>query len=134
MYQMIQGGCAPRILLIEDNQTLCRMWPMMIDDLNVTLSFASTLDDAHQLIGEDPNQYIAIFVDGRIEVDSTQPPDTLDLIHMIISQGFSGPLIAMSHDDQTQRQQIDAGCTSRCSKDDVINEIHRLVQTQTPAP
>ncbi len=130
MMEIIEGGSGPRVLIIEDNKSLAKVW--LMDTGGAHLTIVTTVNEARRQIDHWLEEFVAIFVDGRLEVCSCDPPDTLGLIQHICEQGFTGPLVAISNDDQVREQQLAAGCNDSCTKEVLTDKI-RLLLAETPS-
>lgn len=130
MMEIIEGGTGPRVLIIEDNVSLAKVW--LMDTEGVRLTIVTTLGEARRQIDSHHDEFVAIFVDGRLEVCSCDPPDTLELIQHIRAQGYTGPLIAISNDSEVRQQQLTAGCNDSCAKE-VVTDIIRQLLSETPS-
>ena len=130
MMEIIEGGTGPRVLIIEDNVSLAKVW--LMDTEGARLTIVTTLREARRQIDGWLAEFTAIFVDGRVEACSCDPSDTLELIQHIRAQGYTGPLIAISNDEEVRQQQLTAGCNDSCAKEVVTDTIRRLI-TETPS-
>ena len=107
-----------KVLVVEDNEGLHKMWGKMfrkrmlgILDHKILILSAYSIEEAEQLFSASPDVRL-------IAVDACVPgtcQNTLPLIRAI-RKCFVGPMIAISSDKAYRRKSMEAGCDYECDK------------------
>lgn len=115
-----------KILIVEDDETLVKMWGRMFAGKLIIVT-AGSIEDAHQMY-KSHHDISVIVVDGLVPADNTSfNPDalTLDLIKKL-RETFKGTMIATSSYENVRQQQMESGCDYECDKKQLKNMLKKL--------
>lgn len=101
----------PLVLFVEDDEDL---WDIISETLKkevVEFLPARSLKDAKQQFLDQKGQISAITMDGNL-TDGATP----HLVRFIREQGFLGPVIATSGNDDLHELLMQSGCSHSCKK------------------
>lgn len=99
------------VLFVEDNEDLWDIVSEALEKEVVEFLPARSLNEAKQLFLDHKGQLSAITMDGNL-TDGATP----DLVRFIREQGFLGPVIATSGNDNLQKLLMLSGCSHNCMK------------------
>ena len=119
-----------RVLLVEDHAAEARVLTRLVRSYGgvIEIVWASSSDVAVNVYRELKGSLWAIVFDGYLE--TTSRDDTLPIIALVKSDGFSGHMIAYSGNPDMMKRMVRAGCTERCPKDEVINVLLELLRDE----
>lgn len=115
-----------KVLIVEDS-ILCQRYYEMVTRGKVELLKAQTIAEAARLFAEHRKNLSLVIMDGCVDNNKDQEPDTLPLIRQIKREKPFLPIIASSCSDDCRKLMYQAGCdyeTGDLSKiSDIAEEI-----------
>ncbi len=114
------------VLLIEDDDLLCRAFKRSLELRGVTTIQASSVEEGQRLFHAHRDSLDAIVMDGCLNSPNL---NTLPLIKEIKDSGFAQPIIAASGDPKNRRIMMAHGCTHAVDdKTEIISFTLRLLK------
>jgi len=111
-----------KVLIIEDGAVFQGLWEMELEG-KVLLFQAVSIEEAKNIFYQNPDLSI-ITMDACVPGDE---PNTLPLVKEM-RETYSGLIIATSSDDNFCESLIKAGCNYGISKENVAEEILRVIK------
>ncbi|HEX3099372.1 MAG TPA: response regulator [Patescibacteria group bacterium] len=109
----------PKILIVEDKVKVREALCDFLHDVAEVIT-AATPEEAKALIQSNPDLKL-ISVDGSL----VQHGDGVEVVKFAVEQGFPGPIVAMSADDNTA--MIQAGATHHVLKPRIASVLWELI-------
>ncbi len=113
------------VLVVEDSLGIQRGYKRVLEPTHTVIQ-AFTEQAGYDLFAEHVEEIVAIIMDGLL-TENGRDNDTLDLTRHIREQGFTGPIIATSSNEDIQSAQISAGCSHKAVKLDAVGELLRIL-------
>ncbi|MFA5870871.1 MAG: response regulator [Candidatus Paceibacterota bacterium] len=110
-----------KVLIIEDKAVFQGLWEMELDG-KVLLFQAISIPEAKNIFYQNPDLSV-ITMDACVPGDE---PNTIPLVEEI-RKTYSGPIIATSSDENFCEALIKAGCNYGISKENVAEEILKVL-------
>lgn len=102
-----------KVLVVEDDEQLQKAWQRIMKDFNfpVEILSAHTIAEAEKLFAENPDVECMVF-------DACVPGDYINTPPIIreFRNTFTGPMIAISGNEDNRKFLIEAGCDRECEK------------------
>jgi len=119
------------VLLVEDHEKLGKSMREVIKSYGFQVIWCRDSVSAQETYDTQKEKLFAVILDGHL--NDTSKDDTLPLIKHMVDDNFQGFMIATSLDPTMEFQMKAAGCTSQCSKMDIIKELQKLTEMSVKA-
>ena len=118
------------VILVED-QEIGKNMKKVIENHGFQVIWCRDSGSARETYDTQKEKLFAVILDGHL--NDTSEDDTLPLIKHMVDDNFQGFMIAASMDPAMAFQMKAAGCTSQCSKMDIIKELQKLTEMSVKA-
>jgi DNA-binding NtrC family response regulator len=125
------SNTAAMVLVVDDEENMLILLKTILEDqLLVRVVVASTLMEGETLFRE--HRPSVIVMDGWLGDKNSLP-----LIQTIRAEGFNGPIIAFSSDEDLRSAMRKAGCTHEllkpCGVEDILDTVQHLIYADAGA-
>ena len=114
------------VILVEDQESLGKNMKKVIENHGFQVIWCRDSGSAQETYDTQKEKLFAVILDGHL--NDTSKDDTLPLIKHMVEDNFQGFMIATSLDPTMEFQMKVAGCTSHCTKMDIIKELQKLTE------
>jgi len=90
--------------------------------------WSQTLYDAAREYTAHRENLAAVILDGILDNTIPNPVTSLPLILLMKKHKFEGHMIAVSQSPRMRKEMIKAGCTTECTKSDVLSVVAQLLK------
>ncbi|MDD5566905.1 MAG: hypothetical protein PHH01_01800 [Patescibacteria group bacterium] len=113
----------PKVLIVDDDRILARLWVLELEMHGVDAIVASTIPDARQMFHDNPDLSLIV-------VDACVPgnrPNTESLVQEF-RMTFAGPMIGASSYPSYRPLMIRAGCNHASDKPEMVERIIEVLK------
>lgn len=110
----------PKILIVDDQEIVIHRCKEALPEFEFQAAFTWSTGWKHY--SENPNLFDAILLDGNLETGKYGHT----LAQAIRAYGYTGPLIAISGNEDMQKRLMDAGCDHQAKKAQVPSCLRKL--------
>jgi len=113
------NGSLPKVLIVEDDEDLIELYLALLDFVSPVV--ARTVLEAEEAF--EKHEFVAVVMDGHVKGSE---PITIRLVRQMKSLRPELKIIANSSDDRLQMKLLEAGCSERCKKETVVEQLLRM--------